>query len=174
MTGSRVPEPSPSDAAWASHAGALDRLAAHRRRAEAEGWTSGALEREGATGAFALYGVPPGGALRTRIAEAADAAAAPPDVAIAARAVRRCAAAVGAGAGERAPSPAHDAARDALAEAVTAYTRLLRDEGESARRTVAAVAIAVRAGAAPGAAPAALARLVHETGCRCVERYYTP
>lgn len=212
MTGPRGPDQDPGDAAWATHAAALDRLAAHRRRAEAAGWTSCALEREGGSGALALYGVPPEGTLRTRIAVVSDAEAPPADLAIAARAVRRTAAVLArvgaiedrrvgraggppgspgtttpahgtsdgetrerlARVGEREAWQAQDVARAALAGAVAAYTRLLRTEGQSARRAVIAVEAAVRAGAAPVAVPEALARLAHEAGCSSVESYYAP
>ena len=55
---------------WAAHAAILDRLAANRRRAEAEGWTSLALEREGDRGRFRLVGIPPGRALRCEVPDA--------------------------------------------------------------------------------------------------------
>jgi hypothetical protein len=45
---------------WRAHAAVLDRLAATRRAAEAHGWTSCALERQG-SGPFRLWGIPPSG-----------------------------------------------------------------------------------------------------------------
>ncbi|HEX5580014.1 MAG TPA: hypothetical protein VFX39_00460 [Gemmatimonadaceae bacterium] len=45
---------------WAAHAALLDRLAANRRAAEAQGWTSCALERIGGFGRLTAWGVPPG------------------------------------------------------------------------------------------------------------------
>jgi hypothetical protein len=52
------------DDEWQAHAAVLDRLAANRRIAEAAGWTSCAIERDGAAGRFHLFGVPPSGTLR--------------------------------------------------------------------------------------------------------------
>ena len=57
---------------WAAHVLILDRLAANRRRAEAAGWTSLALEREGDCGRFRLLGVPRGQVLRTEVPDADD------------------------------------------------------------------------------------------------------
>jgi hypothetical protein len=57
----------PDDDAWLAHAAVLDRLAANRRIAEAAGWTSCALEREGDAGRFRLIGVPPGTGMRTEV-----------------------------------------------------------------------------------------------------------
>jgi hypothetical protein len=45
---------------WGAHAAVLDRLAANQRAAEAQGWTSCAVERQG-NGPFRLWGVPPSG-----------------------------------------------------------------------------------------------------------------
>jgi hypothetical protein len=59
----------PGEGEWTEHAALLDRLAAVRRRAEAAGWTSLALERDGAGERFRLFGVPPGGSLRTEVPE---------------------------------------------------------------------------------------------------------
>jgi hypothetical protein len=52
---------------WAAHAAVLDRLAAMRLDAEASGWTSLAIERDGAAERFRLFGIPPGDALRTEV-----------------------------------------------------------------------------------------------------------
>jgi hypothetical protein len=52
---------------WAAHAAVLDRLAAMRRDAEAAGWTSLGIERDGPAGRFRLFGIPPGGALRAEV-----------------------------------------------------------------------------------------------------------
>lgn len=52
---------------WVVHAALLDRLAAMRRDAEASGWTSLAVERDGPAERFRLFGVPPGGTLRTLV-----------------------------------------------------------------------------------------------------------
>jgi hypothetical protein len=46
--------------AWAAHQAVLDRLAANVRVAEAQDWSSCAIERAGSTGRFAAWGVPPG------------------------------------------------------------------------------------------------------------------
>lgn len=59
-----------SDAgSWATHAAILDRLEENRRAAEAAGWTSLAIERDGNAdrGRFRLMGVPPNGALREEV-----------------------------------------------------------------------------------------------------------
>ena len=52
---------------WAAHEAVLDRLAAMRRDAERSGWTSLAIERDGHAEHFRLFGVPPGGTLRTEV-----------------------------------------------------------------------------------------------------------
>jgi len=52
---------------WVVHAVRLDRLAAMRRDAEASGWTSLAIERDGPAECFRLFGLPPGGTLRTLV-----------------------------------------------------------------------------------------------------------
>ena len=57
---------------WAAHAAVLDRLAAMRRRAEAAGWTSLAIERDGAAERFRLFGIPPGAALRVEVPDSLD------------------------------------------------------------------------------------------------------
>ena len=57
------------DRQWTEHAELIDRLAAVRRRAEAAGWTSLALERDGAGERFRLFGIPPGESLRTEVPE---------------------------------------------------------------------------------------------------------
>lgn len=44
---------------WAAHEAVLDRLADNQSVAEAYGWTSCALEREGGTGPLRAWGVPP-------------------------------------------------------------------------------------------------------------------
>ena len=49
-----------SGGGWRAHVAVLDRLAANRRAAEAKGWTSCALERQG-NGPFRLWGIPPSG-----------------------------------------------------------------------------------------------------------------
>ena len=49
---------------WAAHEAVLDRLAANKREAEANGWTSCALERAGANGRLRAWGVPPGSSQR--------------------------------------------------------------------------------------------------------------
>lgn len=56
-----------TDHRWDAHAAVLDRLAVMRREAEAAGWTSLALERDDPAGCFHLFGVPPGGTLRTEV-----------------------------------------------------------------------------------------------------------
>ena len=53
--------------AWAAHEAVLDRLAANQRVAEAYGWTSCALERDGGLGRLRLFGVPPGDRLRAEV-----------------------------------------------------------------------------------------------------------
>ncbi|MDF1506419.1 hypothetical protein, partial [Roseisolibacter sp. H3M3-2] len=57
-----------ADGRWDADDAVLDRLAALRRDAEAAGWTSLALERDGPGEHFRLFGVPPGGALRAEVA----------------------------------------------------------------------------------------------------------
>jgi hypothetical protein len=57
---------------WAAHAAVLDRLAAMRRGAEASGWTALAIERDGQAERFRLFGVPPGGTLRTEVPDPLD------------------------------------------------------------------------------------------------------
>lgn len=54
---------------WTAHTELLDRLAAVRRRAEGAGWTSLAIERDGAGERFRLFGIPPGESLRTEVPE---------------------------------------------------------------------------------------------------------
>lgn len=46
----------------AAHAAIVDRLASNRRAAEAAGWTSLLLERNGGVGRLRLVGLPPHGA----------------------------------------------------------------------------------------------------------------
>lgn len=53
----------PSDR-WNAHAAVLDRLAANRRTAERNGWTSCALERAGGMGRLTAWGLPPGSTQR--------------------------------------------------------------------------------------------------------------
>ncbi len=55
---------------WAAHAAGLDRLAAMRRAAEAAGWTSLALERDGPAERIKLFGVPPNASLRADVPDA--------------------------------------------------------------------------------------------------------
>ena len=50
-----------------AHVAILDRLALNRRDAEAAGWTSLALERDGGLGRLRLCGVAPGTQLRARV-----------------------------------------------------------------------------------------------------------
>lgn len=50
--------------AWAAHEAVLDRLAANRHVAEAYGWTSCALERDGRMGRLRVWGIPPAGSER--------------------------------------------------------------------------------------------------------------
>ena len=57
---------------WAAHAAVLDRLAAMRREAEATGWTSLAIERDGPTERFRLFGIAPGAALRAEVPDPFD------------------------------------------------------------------------------------------------------
>lgn len=52
---------------WAAHAAVLDRLAELQRGAAAAGWTSLAVERDGAGERFRLFGIPPGAALRAEV-----------------------------------------------------------------------------------------------------------
>jgi len=52
------------DGEWQAHAAVLDRLAESRRIAEAAGWTSCAIERDGDAGRFELFGIPPSSRLR--------------------------------------------------------------------------------------------------------------
>ena len=61
---------------WAAHAAVLDRLAAMRRGAEAAGWTSLAIERDGVSERFRLFGIPPGEAFRVEVPDPFDG---PPD-----------------------------------------------------------------------------------------------
>ncbi len=61
---------------WAAHAALLDRLAAMRRDAEASGWTSLAIERDGPAERFRLFGLPPRGTLRTLVPDGPDRSAA--------------------------------------------------------------------------------------------------
>ena len=67
------------DGEWQAHAAVLDRLAGSRRIAEAAGWTSCAIERDGKTGRFQLFGVPPSSLLRTEVPDWSDRSAAEPD-----------------------------------------------------------------------------------------------
>ncbi len=57
---------------WAAHAAVQDRLAAMRRGAEAVGWTSLAIERDGPTERFRLFGIRPGEALRVEVPDPFD------------------------------------------------------------------------------------------------------
>lgn len=57
----------PTGDCWAAHAAILDRLETNRRAAQAAGWTSLALERDGGRGRFRLVGIPPGGTLRREV-----------------------------------------------------------------------------------------------------------
>jgi hypothetical protein len=50
-----------------AHGAILDRLAANRRSAEAQGWTACASERDGGMGRLRMLGIPPGGAGRTEV-----------------------------------------------------------------------------------------------------------
>lgn len=52
---------------WAAHVAILDRLASNRRQAEAAGWSSCALERDGGMGRLRMFGIPPGEALRSEV-----------------------------------------------------------------------------------------------------------
>ena len=52
---------------WLAHVAILDRLAFNRRIAEAEGWTSLALERDGPCGRLHLFGIAPGTRLRALV-----------------------------------------------------------------------------------------------------------
>jgi len=63
-------EPEEQDRRWDAHAATLDRLAALQRRAAAAGWSSLALERDGAGERFRLFGIPPGATLRTEVPDA--------------------------------------------------------------------------------------------------------
>jgi hypothetical protein len=56
----------------AAHAAILDRLAASRRDAEAAGWTSLGLERDGGMGRIRLVGVAPDTAQRAVVPDAAS------------------------------------------------------------------------------------------------------
>jgi hypothetical protein len=56
-----------TDRRWAAYAAVLDHLADLRCTAEAAGWTSLALERDGQAERFRLFGIPPGGSLRTEV-----------------------------------------------------------------------------------------------------------
>jgi hypothetical protein len=67
------------DEAWEAHAAVLDRLAENRRIAEAAGWTSCAIERDGDAGRFQLFGIPPSQTLRTTVPDWPHAAAAETD-----------------------------------------------------------------------------------------------
>ncbi|AHG93705.1 hypothetical protein J421_6170 (plasmid) [Gemmatirosa kalamazoonensis] len=64
------------DGEWQAHAAVLDRLAESRRIAEAAGWTSCAIERDGDAGRFELFGVPPASTLRTQVPDWSNDAAA--------------------------------------------------------------------------------------------------
>lgn len=55
------------DRRWDAYAALLDHLAEVRRVAEAGGWTSLALERDGDAERFRLFGIPPGGGLRVEV-----------------------------------------------------------------------------------------------------------
>jgi hypothetical protein len=52
---------------WAAHAAILDRFAAIQRGAQAAGWTSLALERDGPGERFRLFGIPPDASLRVEV-----------------------------------------------------------------------------------------------------------
>jgi hypothetical protein len=65
--------------AWAAYVAVLDRLAANRRIAEAAGWTSCAIERDGAAGHMQLFGIPPSSMLRTEVPDWPERSAAEPD-----------------------------------------------------------------------------------------------
>jgi hypothetical protein len=67
------------DDEWQAHAAVLDRLAANRRIAEAAGWTSCAIERDGDAGRFQLFGIPPSQTLRTTVPDWSHDAAAERD-----------------------------------------------------------------------------------------------
>jgi hypothetical protein len=56
-----------NSARWAAHVAVLDRPAAMRRGAESAGWTSLAIEHDGAAERFRLFRVPPGRALRVEV-----------------------------------------------------------------------------------------------------------
>jgi hypothetical protein len=59
-----------TDRRWDAYVAVLDRLAAIRRDAEAAGWTSLALERDGPAERFRLFGIPPGNTLRAEVPDA--------------------------------------------------------------------------------------------------------
>jgi hypothetical protein len=67
------------DGEWRAHAAVLDRLAESRRIAEAAGWTSCAIERDGDAGRFQLFGIPPSSTLRTEVPDWPGRSAAGPD-----------------------------------------------------------------------------------------------
>src|SRR5690349_10682871 len=59
---------------WAAHVAVLDRLAANRRGAERDGWTSLALERDGGLGRLRLFGVAPDTTLRAVVPDSVSVA----------------------------------------------------------------------------------------------------
>ena len=67
------------DDAWKAHAAVLDRLAESRQIAEAAGWTSCAIERDGDAGRFQLFGIPPSSTLRTEVPDWPERSAAEPE-----------------------------------------------------------------------------------------------
>jgi allantoicase len=56
---------------WSAHVAVLDRLSSNRRVAEAVGWSSLALERDGGLGRLRLFGVPPATRLRAEVPDLA-------------------------------------------------------------------------------------------------------